>query len=168
MFETATLPRFYPQQVLRNSTVGFSGILAERSEAPRHTGRLWLVLSTPHWPGFVASLCVSLGLTKWVSVGPKEATPPCPPPFAKRIHTVSLAPWGTKLLMSSCFLWACASALSCSWASSSSEATSSRLPAARLETVTLDCWLASALLSRGLERLLPSVGVVCIHETSSW
>lgn len=36
MFETATLPRFYPQQVLRNSTVGFSGILAERSEAPKH------------------------------------------------------------------------------------------------------------------------------------
>ncbi len=174
MFETVTLPRFHPQQVLKNSTVAFSGIpmLAEYSEAPRHTRHLWLVQSTPsHWPGFVASLCVSLGLTNWVSVGPKEATPPCPQPFAKRMHTVSLAPCGTELLMSSCFLWACASALSCSWASSSSEATSSRLPAARLETVTLDCWStaeASAVLSRGLERLLPAVGAVCIHETSSW
>lgn len=143
------------------------------------------LIASFHWLVWPRSLCDRLGLNNWVCVGPLQLSTPALPPLRFRKQTVSLTSTRAAveplllITLSSCFLWANANALSCSWASFRSNATSSCCwPMVDEQKEEDDAvWPALSFLS-SLQGVAPQVtditvaaGVtlVCIQDTSlSW
>ena len=117
----------------------------------------------------------SLGLSKWVSIGPLGLTPLTPPPLSVRKHTVSLGGEGEKLPLSSCFLLARVRALRFSWASSRIRAISFCCWPPVEEEQEVEAWCSmmrehpppTSILGVALQVAEPVVAV-CKQATSSW